>query len=83
MLKKILLTTVLTAALAAPALAGHCPADAKAIDHALSVLTVADDVRAQVIALKEEGMALHNSGTHAESEDILSEAMRMLLNAVS
>ena len=83
MLKKIVLATVLTTALAAPASAGHCPADAKAIDHALTILNVADDVRAQVIALKEEGMALHNSGTHANAEDLLSEAMRMLLNAVS
>ncbi len=83
MLKKLLLATVLTTALATPALAGHCPADAKAIDYALSVLTVPDDIRAQVIALKEQGMALHNAGTHAESEDLLSEAMRMLLNAVS
>ncbi len=83
MLKKILLATLLTTALAAPALAGHCPADAKAIDHALTILNVADDVRAQVIALKEEGMALHNSGTHADAEDIMSEAMRLLLNAVS
>ena len=83
MLKKLLLTIVLTTALATPALAGHCPADAKAIDHALSVLNVADDVRAQVVALKDKGMALHNSGSHADSEDILSEAMRILLNAVS
>lgn len=83
MLKKILMTIVLTTALATPTLAGHCPADAKAIDHALSVLNVADDVRAQVVALKEKGMALHNSGSHADSENTLSEAMRILLNAVS
>lgn len=83
MLKNIVLATVLATAFAAPASAGHCPADAKGIDHALTILTVADDVRAKVSALKEEGMALHNSGTHADAEDLLSEAMRLLLNAVS
>ncbi len=83
MLKKIALAAVLTTALATAATAGHCPADAKAIDHALTILNVSDDIRAQVIALKEEAMALHSAGTHADSEDLLSEAMRMLLNAVS
>ncbi|MGR3342922.1 MAG: hypothetical protein ACU0DI_06825 [Paracoccaceae bacterium] len=83
MIKTTVLATVLAFVLAAPALAGHCPADAKAIDHALSVLTVADDVRAQIIALKDEALALHSSGTHANAEDLLSEAMRLLLNAVT
>jgi len=83
MLKKIVLATVLSMAWAVPASAGHCPADAKAIDHALTILTVADDAREQVIALKEEAMALHASGNHANAEDLLSEAMRMLLNAVT
>ena len=83
MLKKLALATVLATSITGAASAGHCPADAKAIDHALTILNVADDVRAQVIALKEEAMALHNSGSHANSEDLLSEAMRMLLNAVS
>ena len=41
MLKNILLATVLTTALATPASAGHCPADAKAIDHALTTRSVA------------------------------------------
>ena len=83
MLKTIVLAAALAFALAAPAFAGHCPADAKAIDHALSILEVSEDIRAQVIALRDEGMALHNAGTHANAQDIMSEAMRLLLNSVS
>lgn len=82
MLKKASLAVVAVTILATPALAGHCPKDAKAIDHALGVMKVSADVKQSVMALKDKGMALHKAGKHGESEDTLSEAMRTLLSAV-
>ncbi|GAB4362420.1 MAG: hypothetical protein Kow006_33700 [Gammaproteobacteria bacterium] len=63
------------------ALAGHCPKDAKAIDHALqsSKLSAAD--KQAVKAMRDEGMKLHQAGDHRNSERILAEAMRKLLMA--
>lgn len=81
MLRTSILAALAATFLATPALAGHCPKDAKAIDHALSTLDVGDDVKKQVTAMRDEGMALHEAGKHAESEDKLSEAMRTLLSA--
>ena len=68
--------------IASPAFAMHCPQDAAAIDHALSVMEVSDEVRAEVQALRDRGMELHEAGNHEESEDTLSEAMRTLLQSV-
>jgi hypothetical protein len=65
-----------------PSLAGHCPADAEAIDAALAKVTVSDEVRAQVTALKDEGLVEHEAGNHAESEATMAEAMRLLLNSL-
>jgi len=42
---------------------------------------VSDQLKAEVMALKDEGMALHAAGNHAESEVKLAEAMRKLLTA--
>lgn len=67
---------------ATPALAFHCPKDAAAIDHGLSVLAVGDDVKAEVQALRDQGMAEHEAGNHADAVNTLSEAMRLLLNSV-
>ena len=67
--------------IATPALANHCPMDAAAIDAALAKMDVSDEVKTQVTALKDEGMALHEAGNHDESEAKLAEAMRMLLTA--
>lgn len=82
MLKKTILTAAFAAFLAAPALAGHCPKDAAAIDHAIAVLDVGDDVKTKVTELRDKGMEQHEAGDHASSEDTLSEAMRTLLMAV-
>jgi|SRR5687767_10126554 hypothetical protein len=68
-------------AIATPALANHCPMDAAAIDAGLAKMTVSDQIKAEVTALKDEGMALHAAGNHAESEAKLAEAMRKLLTA--
>jgi hypothetical protein len=66
--------------LTTPVVAGHCPMDAAAIDAALQKLTVSDEVKTQVTALRDEGMELHEAGDHAASEAKLAEAMRTLLN---
>lgn len=64
-----------------PALAGHCPKDAAAIDGAMSRMTLDDATRATVQSLRDEGMALHSAGNHGDSERKLAEAMRILLDA--
>lgn len=83
MFRTTALAALLTAGLAVPALASHCPKDAAAIDHALEVVDVSDDVKSQVMELRDKGLELHEAGNHAESEDTLAEAMRTLLNALN
>ncbi len=81
------MTRTLTAAiaafflLAAPALAAYCPKNAAAIEAALSTSTLGDADKAGISTLKDQGMQLHNSGDHRDSEKVLAEAMRRLLNA--
>ena len=82
MLNKFALAAAAMLLTATPALAHHCPMDAAAIDHALTVANVGDDVKAQVTALKDKGMAEHNAGDHAAAETTLAEAMRLLLNSM-
>jgi hypothetical protein len=82
MLNKFALATAAMLLTVTPALAHHCPMDAAAIDHALMVASVGDDVKAQVTALKDKGMAEHKAGDHAAAETTLAEAMRLLLNSM-
>ena len=82
MLKKTVLATALVFLAVTPALAHHCPKDAAAIDHALSMVIVDDGVKAEVTALRDKGMAEHKAGDHASSETTLAEAMRLLLNNI-
>jgi hypothetical protein len=65
---------------ATTALAFHCPADVKAIDHALPKAQMSQAQKAQVMSLRNEGEALHKAGSHKESVGKLSEAMRLILN---
>ena len=67
--------------LATPAVAAHCPQDAEAIDHALTTTSLGDEEKAEVEALKTQGMEQHEAGNHRESEALLAEAMRKLLMA--
>ncbi|SEG54730.1 hypothetical protein [Marinobacterium lutimaris] len=76
-------TALLAAALSAPAMASHCPMDAKAIETGLANMEVSDDTRSKVMQLHDEGMAAHNAGNHSEAEHKLAEAMRMLLNSTA
>ena len=64
---------------ATPALAAHCPKDVKLIDEALAKDTMMDEAKkAEVMALRDEGDALHKDGKHAESIEALHKALEML-----
>jgi hypothetical protein len=75
---------IATAALAAlcltsfSALASQCPSMAAAIDAALANASVTEEVRVQVIELRDQGMAAHEAGNHSESEALLAEAQALL-----
>lgn len=79
MIRTTLAALALLAIAAAPAFAGHCPADAAAIDHALPLSTLSNDEKAEIQALRDQGMAAHEAGDHATSEALLANAMRRLL----
>lgn len=68
--------------IATPAFAFHCPRDAAAIDHALGVLAVSDEVKADAQALRDQGVAQHEAGNHEDAQTTLAEAMRLLLMSV-
>jgi hypothetical protein len=83
-MKKRLVSAVVSilflTAFALPAHAFHCPADVKAIDHALPKSNLSAQQKAEVEKLRNEGEALHNAGKHKDSVGKLAEAMRILLN---
>jgi hypothetical protein len=78
-MRSLILAVVATAFLASPALAHYCPKDAAAIDAYLAREKVDDKLKAEVVALKDKGMAEHTAGNHTEAEATLAEAMRKLL----
>lgn len=63
---------------AAPAFAGSCPMEMKAIDAALPKAKLSDSQKAEVMKLRAEGESLHKSGQHAQSMAKLAEAKKML-----
>ncbi len=81
MTRTMTLATAAFFALAAPALAAHCPADAKAIEAGLSKSALGGADKAAISAMKDQGMQLHGAGDHRGSEKVLADAMRRLLNA--
>ncbi len=82
MFRSLFLASAIVAITATGSFALHCPQDAAAIDAALAKMEISDALRAEVIALRDEGMALHEAGNHAESEAKLADAMRRLLLAL-
>lgn len=81
MVRTILSALAALALLATPALAAHCPLDAEAIEHGLTTTSLGDEEKAEVEALKTQGMEQHEAGNHREAEALLAEAMRQLLLA--
>ncbi len=62
------------------AIAGQCPSMAAAIDAALANAEVSEEVRVQIIELRDKGMAQHEAGNHSESEATLAEAQALISN---
>jgi hypothetical protein len=81
MIRNTLSALAVLALLATPSLAAHCPADAAAIEHALPNSNLSDAEKAEVEALKDQGMEQHAAGNHREAEALLADAMRRLLMA--
>ena len=80
MIARSLLAAAVVLAFSAPALAGHCPADVKAIDAALGKVSLPAAKMTEVKKLRDQGEAQHKAGKHKEAVDTLSKAMRMVLN---
>ncbi len=80
MIGRSLLTAAVVVAFAAPALAGHCPADVKAIDAGLAKVKLSAAQKTQVMTLRNKGEAEHKGGKHGDSVKTLAEAMRIILN---
>ena len=78
---KLIALALATTFLATPAFAAHCPMDAEAVEAGLAKIEVSEELKTEVTALKDEGMALHEAGNHDEAEAKLAEAMRKLLTA--
>jgi len=81
MIRTTMLAAATLAFLATPALAGHCPKDAKAIEAGLAKSSASAGTKKKITALKDEGMKLHSAGKHRQSEAKLAEAMQMLRTA--
>ena len=77
-MKKIILALTLMA-MSSTVFAGHCRRDAAAIDAALAKVTLTAEQKTQIEKLKTDGLALHDSGDHRNSEKALAEAMRLVL----
>ena len=81
MIKRIVLASALAIAFVTPALAGHCPADVKAIDNALAKMSIPAAQMSEVKALRDQGDAEHKAGKHGASVNTLAQAMRLILNS--
>jgi hypothetical protein len=62
------------------AMAGQCPKMAAAIDEALANTEVSEELRVQIVELRDKGMAQHEAGNHSESEATLAEAQALIPN---
>jgi hypothetical protein len=74
MMKKILLAATFLI-FTTPAFAGSCPMKVGEIDKALAAGTAKNAEK--VSALRDQGKALHGSGKHAESVQMLIKAMKL------
>ena len=81
MIKRIILASAVVIAFTAPAFAGHCPADVKAIDNALAKMSIPAAQMSEVKMLRDKGDAEHKAGSHGDSVKTLAKAMRIILNS--
>ena len=78
MFRSISIATVMTLAVAGPALARHCPQDMAAIDKALPSAQLSASDKQKVMDLRKQGEELHKAGNHPESEKVLDQAKKIL-----
>ena len=78
MIKSLIVTGTILAALAGPAFAGSCPTLAAKVEEALKTATLDDAGKAKVTELIATGKSEHEAGKHAESEAALNEALKLL-----
>jgi hypothetical protein len=78
-MKRLVLAAALMAFFAAPAFANGCPGYMAKIDEALAAepQLTAEQI-AEVGRLRAEGGAAHAAGNHAQSVDLLQQAMAIL-----
>ncbi len=81
-MKRILVVAAVAAvvvAMTSPALAKHCPKDAKIIDQAMKeAFELTKMQMTEVKVLRDKGVALHKSGKHGESIKALHAATKIL-----
>jgi hypothetical protein len=78
MLKKTLLALTMTAFMAAPAFAFHCPADMAKIDAALQSTQLTGADLDKVKELRARGEQEHSAGNHSASVATLADALALL-----
>jgi hypothetical protein len=76
-MKRIVLAAVVLA-FAAPAYAGNCPNEIKAIDAALQSASVDSGKKAQAKQLRDQADAAHKAGNHAVSMKAATDAKQLL-----
>ena len=77
-MKRLFATATMVVLFSAPALAGHCPKDVKAIDAALSKASITSSQMSQVKGLRDYGAKLHAEKKHGDSLADLHKAMDIL-----
>ena len=78
-MKHLALAAVLSIAMAAPAMAFHCPKDMAEIDAQLAKNpSLTSEQMTEVKQLRADGERLHNAGQHQESVDALAKAKEIL-----
>ncbi len=78
-MKNILVAAAVVVAISSPAFAKHCPKDAKIIDQAMrEAIGLTKMQITEVIALRDEGMAHHKDGNHADAITVLHAATTIL-----
>ena len=65
MMKRLLAAATVVVLSSAPALAGHCPKDVKAIDAALSKASLSSSQMSEVKSLRDNGSKLHGAKSTA------------------
>ncbi len=78
-MKRLFIAVAVLIGMTSPAFAKHCPKDAKIIDQVMGKAFGLTKMQiAEVIALRDKGMALHKDGKHGESIKALHAATNIL-----